>query len=101
MYKYRCKKRINGKNCDTIVNLKKKVEDYVIKPKCPNCGSLITYMDKHRMNRKKTETCFCDGVPYPHRIGSVVFCRHSKRLPTDEDHEKRYSGYIQKNRLLY
>lgn len=81
MYNYRCKKRINGKLCDARESLKKKVEDYIRKPRCKSCGNLLSYHDKSIKRRNKREICYCPTAKFsPHKCGTkgCVHENHSK-----------------------
>ena len=79
MFNYRCKKTINGKHCDRRVSLKRKIEDYIIKPRCKSCGRLLSYHDKATKRRNKRESCYCGMNAIPvHRRGTKG-CLHENK----------------------
>ena len=63
-YNVRCR------NCQARRVLHKHPTDYIHVPKCLTCGTC----DKGYLIVKltKTETCYCAGCHYPHRIRSNV-----------------------------
>lgn len=58
-------------------------------PACKHCGGELHY-DAYTSN-KRSVTCHCDGVSYPHRVASTVWCREHLTGPTDEDYKNRYT----------
>lgn len=73
--------------------LRRKIDEYLRRPRCPGCGEDSLHYDNHRhQTRKNRKSCHCDGYPYPHRKGWGVYCRHHPTGPTHEDHYDRY-GY--------
>ncbi len=90
-YRYKCIKTINGKQCDTRISLKRRVELYKIKPKCPRCNNQIHYRDRARERESTADKCGCDGYHFPHRKGSRYCVENIKNL-TDVDHEERYNS---------
>lgn len=89
MYIYRC-----GRNdCRKQVAKKRKLSDYkTVKPTlCPGCGcnSLID-ITKRKKRERRAETCRCDGVHYPHRKGSIIWCKQHPTGPTEQDYQDRY-----------
>jgi len=87
-YRYKCTKRINGKQCFARVSLPKRIEEYIHVPKCPRCGNELTYRDKSRERESKKDMCRCDGYWFPHRKGSR-YCVHNENI-TEEDLQDRY-----------
>jgi hypothetical protein len=85
---YRC---TNKPACGARRSLKRRIEDYVRVPVCLACGGKLT-RDKAQETRNKANTCTCDGLPYPHRKGSDVWCVEHETGPSDEDYRRRY-GY--------
>lgn len=78
-------------SCRHAKRLKKELHEYTRVPKCI-CGSTDWRVDSHRRNQWSNRegvynTCSCNGLHYPHRKGSSVWCAHSKKDPTDEDHK--------------
>lgn len=83
------------RHCDHRRSLKRRPEDYLRAPACPHCGGRSWRLDKYRMKEKRERigvfnTCHCDGLPYPHRAGSDVWCRKHPTGPTEEDFRGRY-----------
>lgn len=76
MYNYRCKKRINGKLCDARESLKRKVENYIRKPRCKSCGNLLSYHDKATKRRNKREICYCGMSDIPVHKRGTKGCIH-------------------------
>lgn len=99
-YLYRCKNRIKhgpakGQQCDARRALPRRVEEYIRKPKCKQCGAYLSYEDKwqRRKNRDKDNLCWCDGLPFtPHRKASTVWCMSHPTGPTEKDYLERYGG---------
>ena len=46
--------------------------------KCPQCGSddIVDREETHRKSIAAQDTCFCHGVPHPHRRGTHRLCEH-------------------------
>lgn len=91
-YPYRCSKQ----GCRKWVSLRKRIEDYVRKKKCPVCknDSLKSRVESER-KRNKIRACYCDGWHWsikggPHKKGSAPWCIHSKRMPTEEEIIERH-----------
>ena len=84
MFLYRCR------NCSKREAKKKRVEEYKRVQKCKDCGHELRYLDKWQMKKNKETTCKCDGVSYPHRIGSIVWCKFHKTGPSEKDYQDRY-----------
>lgn len=62
-------------------------------PKCPRCGTRITYIDTHRARAEwgnKKARCCCYGYAFPHARGRG-FCNHNPKL-TAEDLRVREEG---------
>lgn len=90
-YLYRCTKQyatgpFKGQRCYQRHHLPRKVEAYIRKPRCKGCGNYITYMDKWQRNKNRETTCHCGGPEWPHRKGSIVWCRYHQTGPTEEDY---------------
>lgn len=84
--KFRC----GRDGCRRIYTLSKHPEEYVKPKRCACGGTLHGYsMDRQR---NKARTCRCDELPYPHKKGSTVWCRHHPTGPTEDDYRDRY-GY--------
>ncbi len=66
---YRCSDK---NNCGRRKMLNKLIEFYVRQPKCPGCGRHTLKIDPsvNRQNRK--QTCYCKGIHYPHRRGTIL-----------------------------
>lgn len=81
---YRCGRSA----CRKVYYLPKDPLEYVREKRC-SCGG---HLHDYSVNRKRGNTCLCDGLPYPHRKGSVVWCKHHLTGPTDADYQERYYG---------
>jgi len=70
-FNYRCSDK---NNCGKRKTFPKKIEAYKIKKHtlCPSCGKDSMKLDLAIKEYNKRNTCNCGGVPYPHRIKSVV-----------------------------
>jgi hypothetical protein len=82
--KYRCGRA----GCRKVHTLSKAPGEYRTERKCSCGGTLHDYSMDRRRN--KARTCGCDGLPYPHKKGSDVWCPHHPTGPTEEDFEMRY-----------
>lgn len=77
-YNYRCRSRVEGKECGARKKLNKMIEFYKIRPRCPSCKRDTLVLDKYRErmgSNEGRETCCCDGYWWsikgaPHRKGS-------------------------------
>jgi len=87
-YRYRCRCYTA---CDTRVSLKRKLEDYIRKPKCRCCGGELR-RDRARELESKRNVCHCGELPFPHRKG-CKWCRRYKGEYTDQDYEDRKYAY--------
>lgn len=77
---YRC----TSKNkCGQRRALRQPIEKYKRRPRCTACGGNLK-LDAARHRARLRETCRCDKMPYAHRRGSTVLCRHYKG-PIDEE----------------
>lgn len=85
-YNYRC----SVSECRKRRTLRKKIELYMRRPKCPSCGADSLKYDPTEKIRTKSRTCRCDGLFYPHHKGTSVWCDHHPTGPTDEDWQERY-----------
>lgn len=86
-FRYRCT------DCGTRRTLARKVEQYLRVPPCRCCGSKRFTFDKFRNERElKYKPCSCDGYHFPHRPGGGVWCIHSDRQPSPDDHAARFGG---------
>lgn len=86
------------RKCRSKRSLNKALEDYTRIPKC-HCGASEWRLDKSRVkawvrDKDPYNGCLCTALPYPHRKGSSVWCVHSKRQPTEEDHKQRYDNHV-------
>lgn len=81
---YRCKRRRNGKTCDTRVSLPKLATLYEVPPLCPTCDKPLTYIDRAQQARNKREKCNCGGVEHIHKTNTFG-CIYYKgnRVPED------------------
>lgn len=85
--KYQC--RCNRNECRQRVTLNKHPLDYVNEKHCV-CGGRL-HVDQHRMTAEhKRVLCKCDGLPFPHRKGSSVWCREHPKGPTEQEYYERY-----------
>ena len=88
-YKCRCRK------CGARKTLSKHPDEYVRDKICWSCKAVNSYrVDWYRTKGKesKKNTCYCDGLPYPHRAGSTVWCREHPTDPSEEDYVTRYGS---------
>lgn len=95
---YRCGTR----SCYARRSLPKPIEEYQRVPTCPRCGKDTLTLDKHRhtteLKKLKATTCYCDdvinpeGKPFPHQVGSSVWCKEHPEGPSENDFLTRY-GY--------
>jgi len=86
---YQCRCR----SCGARNTLKRHPDDYVRDKKCTSCKAVNPYrVDWYRTlgEESKKNTCHCDGLHYPHRKGSSVWCREHPTGPTEEDYKMRY-----------
>jgi hypothetical protein len=84
---YRCTTR----SCRKYRTLSKRKELYVTEPKCKVCGGNLSHRPRMR-EYDRERTCKCDGLPYPHKKGTTVWCTHHPTGPTEEDWRDRYYG---------
>ena len=96
IYRYRCIKRLprygtdadgRASKCGGRRSLKKLIDFYVVRPKCPRCRSDGLTLDKHRMRKevgKGADTCMCDGLHFPHRRGSMWCCEYKGEYSDDD-----------------
>lgn len=90
MILYRCKKVVNGTQCDARNALTKPIEKYTRKPRCKSCGHPLSgYVDRWQKRKNREATCICDGLSYPHLAGSSVWCVQHPHGPSDADHTQR------------
>jgi len=91
IYHYRCSLR---NKCGARKTLKRPIEKYIRRPKCPRCHKDTLKFDPSRRRERNNNLCKCDGMEggWPHRKGSSVWCHKSKKQPTEEDYLERY-GY--------
>lgn len=78
-YRYRCS---DSTNCRKRVTLPKHLAEYVRKPPaCKSCGKPLT-LDRCRQERKDTvfNSCLCDALPYPHRMGGAQGCKKIRKV---------------------
>ena len=87
-YPHRCSKA----GCRKRVTLAKKSKDYVVRSHalCPACGNDSLKLDANHRKESKRNRCNCDGAHYPHKRGSLVWCIHSTRQPSDDDWQSLY-----------
>ena len=99
LYRYRCKRTVNGVRHYRRITLKRPIGDYVRPPKCPEWGEGFTWLDKYPRIRNKKAKCECDGMPdnFPHKKGArmniegvgLFFCNYRKL--TNEEQEELYN----------
>jgi len=83
---YRCTSR---NKCGKRRALPRPIEQYVRTPVCKACGGALK-ADKAQTRRNRANTCKCDGLPYPHRRASTVWCCEHPIGPLDYDYRERY-----------
>lgn len=83
-YKYRCGRGA----CRKIYTLSKPLSHYVREKKCSCGGTLHDYSCDRKRN--KARTCHCDGLHFPHKKGSSVWCSEHPTGPSEEDQMERY-----------
>ncbi len=54
------------------------------------CGGDFVVDTYRRHEEHKKVICKCDGLSFPHRAGSSVWCKQHKTGPTEEDYRSRY-----------
>jgi predicted nucleic acid-binding Zn-ribbon protein len=91
------KKPHRCQDCGKHFSLRRICDTYVVARRCPQCGSARIRYDMYeyhrRIKRRRTETCDCIGMPFPHRRASTPFCWASEREPTEDefiDERRRY-----------
>lgn len=94
MILYRCKRSKNGQQCDTRNALPRAIEKYKRKPRCKGCRRPLTgYVDRWQRRANRSNTCNCNGLPYPHRGGSSVWCMQHPTGPAERDYQDRYGHH--------
>lgn len=68
-YPYRCSDK---RNCGRRKSLRHPMEWYIRKPKCPGCKKDTLKFDAARIRTRRKETCYCRGLHYPHRLGTII-----------------------------
>lgn len=79
--------------CRARRTLPKHPSKYLIRryARCYSCGRDALSVDRFRKHKEgKRYTCHCDGVHYPHRRGSLIWCIHHPTGPTEADFMDRY-----------
>ena len=87
MFPCRCRK------CWARKTFKKHPDAYVMRHHvtCPVCGADDMRVDAYRMTKEhKRVLCKCDGLPYPHRAGSSIWCREHPTGPTEQEYYEQY-----------
>lgn len=88
--------RMRCSKCGGRFTLKRHPDTYRRAVKCPvtTCKSLHVYSCEasRRRELKRQNTCYCSAYPFPHRSGSLLFCRENPAWengfdPSDEDIE--------------
>ena len=87
IYHYRCTIR---RKCGARKTLKKRIEEYVRRPRCPGCGKDTLKFDPYKKPYNTKNKCSCDGISFPHRKGTEPWCIHAKLGPTEADWKERY-----------
>ena len=69
------------RRCGKMVTLKRHIDQYIRRPKCPGCGQ-DTLQPYYCMRlRDLRVTCKCGGVHFPHKRGLILskneFCKHA------------------------
>lgn len=85
MLNHRCSKP----GCRARKTLKKYIDDYIRRPKCPSCDLDSLKYDPEPAKRHKKELCYCDGYHFLHRIGSK-WCVYYQGELIDRDYKERY-----------
>lgn len=83
-FKYRCGRR----GCRKVYTLSQPPAAYRVEKRCSCGGTLHDYSIDRKRN--KARTCGCDGLPFPHKKGSDVWCRHHATGPSEEDYLMRH-----------
>ena len=87
----RCMVRVPGGRCGWRTTLAKQPAQYKRAPKCARCGSVLSYIDHHRIRKEwKVRPCRCYGYAFPHAKGRG-YCDHNPKL-TAEDLRRREEG---------
>lgn len=64
---------------------------------CPSCGGRAYSDEQNRRNElAKQERCHCNGVPFPHRKGSILGCDHHPVDPLEwsPEQEAQYEAML-------
>lgn len=71
--------RMRCSHCGGRFTLKRHPDKYVRAIRCPHCRSLNVYSCEQARRRelRRQETCHCSAYPFPHRAGSMTFCREN------------------------
>lgn len=91
----RMRKHYRCGQCHARRSLKRELWQYERPPKCRRCGTVDWRIDMARTReylegRGVFDTCYCDGLPHPHRTGSSVWCNAHPTGPTESDFIERY-----------
>lgn len=86
--KNKLKFRCGREGCRRIYHLTKTPEHYRTTKICECGGTLYDYSSDRKRNRART--CYCDGVPYPHNKGTLVWCSEHALGPTEQDFIDRH-----------
>ena len=89
--------RMRCSTCGCRFTLKRHPSKYKRQIKCPN-GHTSTYSCEAARRRElaKQVRCYCNGVPFPHRAGSILGCDSHPVHPDDwtKDQERQYEGMM-------
>lgn len=80
--RYRCTKS----KCRARRALPMKIEKYTKRPLCLSCGHDSLKLDVYSHRSGKTLKCTCDGVPFPHKVGTMKACKHYKGVVDCEEY---------------
>lgn len=73
------------RRCGKYVTLKRPIDEYVYRPKCPGCGQDTLKPWYYGRIRDQAVTCQCGGISYPHKRGLILneneFCHHAEFDP--------------------
>ena len=80
-YNHQCSHRY----CRKRITLKRHIDDYIRRPKCPACGRDQLKFDPGPRRQTIRRTCRCNGVCYPHKRGLILneneFCYYAEFDP--------------------
>lgn len=65
---------------------------------CPMCGGNVRSVEADRKREMaKQDTCYCHGIPFIHKKGSILGCHHHPKHPDDwtTDDDRQYQSMME------